>query len=145
MPAASGKSSAMHVDHDRAFMGGVDFRCPKIEAQAVLAGHCSRRTAMQHECVFVGVRQVFPVSVEVSGVLARTDTSKLQRIANSRPRFWLGGRHEAVRAGSRCPIGYALENVNAVPLESANLSRSSFCGSCSVRSNNHTASATTLY
>src|SRR5229473_414556 len=145
MPAASGKSSAVHVDHHRAFMGGVDLGCPKIEAQAVLARNRGERTAMQHECIFVGVRQVFPVSIEVSGVLARTDAAILQRIANSRPRFWLGGWHEAIRARGRCAIGYALENVNAVPLESSNLSRSSFCDSCSVGSNHHTASATTSY
>src|SRR5258707_4496490 len=141
MSAASDKCSAVHVDHDRAFIGGVDVRCAKIEAQTVLAGNRGERTAMQHECIFVGVRQVFPVSIEVSRVLARTDTAILQRIANSRPRLWFGGRHEAVRAGGRCPVGYTLENVNTVPLESANLPCSGFCDSCSVGSNNHTAPA----
>src|SRR5258708_13028893 len=97
MSAASGKSSAVHVDHDRAFMGGVDLRCPKIEAQTVLAGNRGERTAMQQECIFVGVRQVFPVSINVRRVLARTDAAILQRIPNSRPRFWLSWSHNPVR------------------------------------------------
>jgi len=32
MPAAAGKSSAVHVDHDRALTRGIDLLCPKIEA-----------------------------------------------------------------------------------------------------------------
>src|SRR4029077_10478439 len=115
MPATIGKSSAVHVYHHRAFMGGVDLRSPKIEAQAVLARYPSRRTAVQHERILVGVRQVFPVGIEVSSVLTRTHAAILQRISTSRPRFWLSGRHETVRASGRCAIGYALENVNAVP------------------------------
>src|SRR5258708_6357905 len=129
MSAAVGKSSAVHVDHHWAFVGGIDLRRPKIDTQTVLAGHRGECTAMQQECIFVGVRQIFPVAIKVRRVLARTDTAILQRIANSRPRLWFGGRHEAVRAGGRCPVGYTLENVNAVPLESANLSCSGFCDS----------------
>jgi hypothetical protein len=38
MPAATGKPTAVHVNHDRAFMAAVDLGCPKIQAQAVFAG-----------------------------------------------------------------------------------------------------------
>lgn len=36
IPAATGESSTVHVDHDRALMGGVDLRRPQIWAKAVL-------------------------------------------------------------------------------------------------------------
>ena len=36
--------------------GAVDLRCPKIEAQAVLAGDRGGRATMQHERIFIGVR-----------------------------------------------------------------------------------------
>jgi len=68
VPAAGGKSSAVHVDHDRTLTGVIDLLCPKIEAQAVLAGNRGGRSAMQHERIFIGVRQVFPVSIKVRGV-----------------------------------------------------------------------------
>src|SRR5208282_6819859 len=70
MPAAVRKTSAVHIDHDWAFMGGIDFRCPKIDTQTVLTGHRGKRTAMQNECIFIGVSQVFPVSIKVRRILA---------------------------------------------------------------------------
>src|SRR6267378_6207760 len=94
MAAAAGKSSAVHVDHDRTLMGAIDLLCPKIEAQAVLAGDRGSRSAMQHERIFIGVRQVFPISIKVRGILVWTNTAILQRVANSRPRFRLDWRHE---------------------------------------------------
>src|SRR6266852_1003376 len=52
MTAAGGKSSAVHVDHDWALMGGIDLRRPYIHTQAVFAGNGGGRAAMQHERIF---------------------------------------------------------------------------------------------
>src|ERR1700681_2741061 len=96
MSAAGGKSTAVHEDHDWALMRRIDLRRPYIQTQAVLAGNRGGRTAMQHELIFIGVRQVLPVSIKVRGVQVWTDTAILQRVANSRPRFRLDWRHEAL-------------------------------------------------
>ncbi len=93
MPAARGKSSAVHVDHDGPFMRCIDLRRPYIHAQAVLPGN-QGRAAMQQELIFIGVRQVFPVHIKVRGVQVWTNPAILQRVANSRPRFRLDRRHE---------------------------------------------------
>src|ERR1700746_665378 len=98
VPAASGKSSAVHVDHDWALMRRIDLWRPYIHTQAVLAGDRGGRATMQHERIFIGVGQVFPVSIKVRGVLVWTNTAILQRVANSRPGFGPDWRHEAPRA-----------------------------------------------
>src|SRR6266550_8192773 len=95
VPAACGKSSAVHVDHDWTLMRRVDFRRPYIHTQAVLAGNRGGRAPMQHELIFIGVCQVFPVRIKVRGVQIWTNTAILQRVANSRPWFRLDWRHEA--------------------------------------------------
>src|ERR1700724_4248220 len=98
MSAAGGKSSAVHVDHDWALMRRIDLRRPYIHTQAVLAWN-QGRAAMQQELIFIGVRQVFPVSIKVRGVQVWTNTAILQGVANSRPRFGLDWRHEAPCGG----------------------------------------------
>src|SRR6266702_4710511 len=142
MPASAGKSSAVHVDHDRALTRGIDLLCPKIEAQAVLAGNRGGRATMQHERIFIGVRQVFPVSIEVRGVLVWTNTAILQRVANSIPRFGLDWRHEAPGASRGGTIGYAFENVHTVPLEAPDFPSICFCDRCRVGSNDCAVPAT---
>ena len=39
VPAAGGEGAAMHEDHDRALVGPINFRRPKVDTQAVLAGN----------------------------------------------------------------------------------------------------------
>ena len=58
MPAATGKPTAMHVNHDWAFMAAVDLGCPKIQAQAVFAGYCGCCTTMEHKRLFIPVRKI---------------------------------------------------------------------------------------
>jgi hypothetical protein len=42
----------VHVDHNRALIGGIDLRCPKIEAQAVLSANRRGRATMQDSAHF---------------------------------------------------------------------------------------------
>src|SRR5437016_4918724 len=142
MAAAAGKSSAVHVDHDRTLTGAIDLLCPKIEAQAVLAGDRGGRATMQHERVFVRVGEVFPVSIKVRRVLVRAHASILQRVANSLPGFGLDWRHEALRASCGGTIGHTFENVHPVPLEAADFPSGCFGDRCRVRGNDRAASVT---
>src|SRR5579864_3113532 len=99
MSAAGSKSSAVHVDHDWTLMRRIDLRRPYIQTKAVLAGNQGRRAAMQHELIFIGGCQVFPVRIKVRGVQVWTNTAILQRVANSLPRFRFDWRHETPNAG----------------------------------------------
>jgi hypothetical protein len=58
-------------------MGAFDLRCPKIKAQAILPRNCGSRTTMEYECIFIRVREILPIRVEVSGILVRTDPAIL--------------------------------------------------------------------
>src|SRR6266849_88312 len=139
--AASGKSSAVHIDHDWALMRRIDLRCPYIQMQAVLAGNCGGRTAMQHELIFIGVRQIFSVRIKVRGVQVWTDTAILQRVANSRPRFRFDWWHESPSASGRGTVGYTFEDVHTVPPESADFSSGCFCDGGRVGSDDRAVSA----
>ena len=61
---------------------------------------------MEYECIFIRTREILSIGAEVSAILVRTDTTILQRVANSRPWFRLDWRH-------------AFEDVHAVPPEAA--------------------------
>src|ERR1035441_5146994 len=73
--AATGESSSVHVDHDRAFTRTVNLRCPNIDAQAVFTRHSDCRSAMKEKAVFVGVRQVLSIHIEVRGVVLWADAA----------------------------------------------------------------------
>jgi hypothetical protein len=141
MPVATGESSSVHVDHDRAFMGSIDLLCPKIKTQTVLARHSDRSASMKHKCVFIGVCQVFAVGIKVRRVVSWTDAAILQSIANPFPGLRPGRREEAPRTGGRGAVGHAFEHVNAVPFKSTDFPRSRFCDRCSIGRNHLTSSA----
>jgi len=133
MAAAAGKSAAVHINHDWAFMRAIDLRCPKIEAQAILAWDRGSRATMQHELIFVGGRKVFPVGIEGRRVLVRANASILRRVANPTPRFGLDWRHEAPSTRRGGAIRYAFENVHTVPPEAADFAAGCFCDRHCVR------------
>jgi hypothetical protein len=76
--ASTGKPAPVHVNHHWAFMGGLDLRCPKIKAQAVLTGYCGSGASMEYEGIFICIRKILSVGVEVSGILARAHPTILQ-------------------------------------------------------------------
>jgi hypothetical protein len=94
--AATGKAAPVHVNHDWAFVGAIDFVCPEIKAQAILARNCGSCTAVEYEGIFIRIREILSVGVEVSGILAWTHPTILQCVANSAPRLGFHWRHEAV-------------------------------------------------
>src|ERR1700733_13568768 len=97
---------------------------------------------MQQELIFIGVRQVFSVHIKVRGVQVWTNTTILECVANSRPRFWLDWRHKGVRASGGRAVGYALENIYAFAPESPNSPGSCFGDCLGVGSDDPTAFAT---
>src|SRR5258708_3622336 len=140
VPAAGGKSSAVHVDHDWALMRRIDLRRPYIHTQAVLAGN-QGRAAMQQELIFIGVRQVFAVHIKVRGVQVWTNTAILQRVANSRPPFRFDWRHEAPGASGGGTVGYTFEDVYTVPPKSTDFPCGCFCYGGRVGSDDRAAPA----
>ena len=140
--AAGSEPAAMHVDHDWALVGPTDLRRPKIQAQAVFAGHCRSRATVQHELIFVGVRQIFPVSIKVGRVLIRANAAILQRVANSSPRFRFNWWHEASLASCGSAIGKTFEGVDAIAPEAPDLSSGRFCNGRGIGGGNCAACAT---
>jgi len=119
MPAATGVSSPCMYTIIRAFMGRMDLRCPKIEAQTILARHGGGRAAMEHKCVFVSVCQV---------PFRRYQSAPSHALGKTRPycnalripfRLGTGGRHEAPLTGGRGTVGYSFKGVHTVPLKPA--------------------------
>src|SRR6476646_7260799 len=140
--AATGKAAPVHVNHHWAFMVAVDLGCPKIKAQAVFAWNCGGCTTMEHECIFIiRTREIFSIGVEVSAILVRTDTTILQRVANSAPGLGTRRRHEAPWVSCGSTMGPAFENVHAVPAEAAYFS-SGRLGDGFIRGNNPAVSTT---
>jgi len=141
MPAATGKPTAMHLNHDWAFMAAVDLGCPEIEAQAVFAGYCGCCTTMEHKRLFIPVREVLSLVIETSGVLARANLTILQSTTNSGPGFRTGRWPEAPFTSGASAIGHAFKNVHAVPPEAAYFS-SDRLGNGFVRGNDPAVSTT---
>jgi hypothetical protein len=77
VPTATGKPAPVHINHHWAFMGTIDLGCPKVKAQAVLTGYCGSRTTMKYKCIFICIREILPIGVEVSGILAGADSTIL--------------------------------------------------------------------
>ena len=69
---------------------------------------------MKHKCVFVGVRQVFPVGIKVRRIMGWTNAAILQRVANPFQGSGRAGGMKATLAGGRGTIGYSFKNVDAV-------------------------------
>jgi len=124
--AAIGKPAPVHVDHDGAFVGTIDLGCPKIKAQAVLTGYRGSCATMEYECIFIRIREILSIGVEVSGILVGTDPTILQRVANSGPRLGTRRGREAPCTGCGSTIGHAFENVHAVPPKAADFSSGRF-------------------
>ena len=82
MPGASGETASVHEDHDRAFMRTIDLWCPEIHSQAVFAWHRGGGTSMKQKGIFVGIREVFSVHIEVCGILLWTNSPICERVAN---------------------------------------------------------------
>src|SRR5258708_25712349 len=78
VPTASGKPAPVHINHHWAFMGTIDLRCPKVKAQAVLTGYCGSPTTMKNKCIFIFIRKILSICVEVAGILARADPALVQ-------------------------------------------------------------------
>ena len=74
---------------------------------------------MEYECIFIRTREILSIGAEVSAILVRTDTTILQRVANSAPGLGTRRRHEALWACGGSAIGHAFEDVHAVPPEAA--------------------------
>lgn len=96
---------------------------------------------MEYECIFVRTREIFSIGVEVSAILVRTDTTIVERVANSAPGLGTRRGHEAPWASCGSAIGHAFENVHAVPAEAAYFS-SSRLGDGFVGGNNPAVSTT---
>jgi hypothetical protein len=96
---------------------------------------------MEYECIFIRIREILSIGVEVSGILVRTDPTILQRIANSGPGLGTRRGHEAPCTSSGSTIGHAFENVHAVPPKAADLSSGRFSDG-SVRGSNLAVSTT---
>ena len=100
-------------------MGAIDLGCPKIQAEAILTRDCGSGTTMEYKCIFVCIREILSIGVEVSGILVRTDPTILQGIADSAPALGARRRHEAPRTSSGGTTRYAFENVHAVAPKTA--------------------------
>jgi hypothetical protein len=96
---------------------------------------------MEYECIFIRTREILFIGVEVSAILVRTDTTILERVANSAPGLGTRRRHEAPWASCGSAIGHAFENVHAVPPEAAYFS-SGRLGNGFVGGNNPAVSTT---
>ena len=82
---------------------------------------------MEYECIFIRTREILSIGVKVSAILVRTDTTILQRVANSAPGLGTRRRHEAPWARSGSTIVHAFENVDAVPAEATDFPSGRFC------------------
>src|ERR1700746_2179587 len=95
---------------------------------------------MEYECILVRIRKIL-LSVEVSAILVRTDSTILQCIANPAPRLGTRRGDEATLASCGRTIGQAFEDVQAVPPKSADLSGDRLGNGC-VRGSNLVVSTT---